>query len=135
VTLRLGYAHHDARFVQFTFVDPDGVFQDVSGNRLEMTPSELWNARLDYHSRAGLTVWGAVRHQSDRALDRDNIATLPAFEEYDAGASYTIKRYSIGVTGRNLGDDRHLVTESEVGDAQFYVASPARVTAQVTAQF
>jgi iron complex outermembrane receptor protein len=135
VTLRLGYAHHDARFVRFTFVDPDGVFQDVSGNRLEMTPADLWNARLDYRSPGGLAVWGAVRHQGDRALDRDNIATLPAFEEYDAGASYAFKRYSIGVTGRNLGEDRHLVTESEVGDAQFYVAAPARVTAQLSAQF
>ena len=135
VTLRLGYAHHDARLVQFTFVDPEGIFQDVSGNRLEMTPTDLWNARLDYHSRLGLTVWGAVRHQGSRPLDRDNIAYLPSFEQYDAGASYALKRYSIGVTGRNLGDDRHLVTESEVGDAQFYVAAPARVTAQVSAQF
>jgi len=100
-----------------------------------MTPSDLWNARLDYRSRVGLTVWGAVRHQGNRALDRDNIATLAAFEEYDAGASYSLKRYSIAVSGRNLGDDRHLVTESEVGDAQFYVAAPARVTAQVSAQF
>jgi iron complex outermembrane receptor protein len=135
VTLRLGYAHHDARFVQFTFVDPDGIFQDVSGNRLEMTPTDLWNARLDYRSRIGLTFWGAVRHQGSRPLDRDNIAYLPSFEEYDAGASYALKRYSIGVTGRNLSDDRHLVTESEVGDAQFYVAAPARVTAQVSTQF
>ncbi|MGH7741583.1 MAG: TonB-dependent receptor, partial [Candidatus Eiseniibacteriota bacterium] len=135
VTLKLGLAHHDARLVQFTFVDPDGVFQDVSGNRIEMTPTDLWNARLDYATPLRLRVWGAVRHQGQRPLDRDNVAYLPAFEEYDAGASFTMQRYSIGVTGRNLGDDRHLVTESEVGDAQFYVAAPARVTAQVTAQF
>ena len=135
VRLRLGYAHHDARFVQFRFVDPDGVLQDVSGNHIEMTPTELWNARLDYASPVGLQVWGAVRHQGARPLDRDNIAWIKSFEEYDAGATYRFQRYSIGVTGRNLGDDRHLVTESEVGDAQFYVAAPARVTAQVTAEF
>src|SRR6185436_2057956 len=34
----LGYAHHDAKFVDFTFVTPDGEFRDVSGKKLELVP-------------------------------------------------------------------------------------------------
>ena len=135
VTLRLGYAHHDARFVEYTFVTPDGQFRDVSGKRLELVPADLWNARLDYQSRLGLTVWGAARHQGERPLNRRNTFFVDGFDEYDAGASYAFQRYLISVTGRNLGDHRHLVTESDIGDSQFYVAAPARISAQVTAQF
>ncbi|MEO7867315.1 MAG: TonB-dependent receptor, partial [Candidatus Eisenbacteria bacterium] len=49
----LGYAHHDARFVDFTFVTPDGQFRDVSGKKLELVPRELLNARFDLRTPAG----------------------------------------------------------------------------------
>jgi hypothetical protein len=39
------------------------------------------------------------------------------------------------VVGRNLGDDRHVVTESEIGDAQFYPAAPRRFTAEIGRRF
>lgn len=37
--------------------------------------------------------------------------------------------------GRNLGRDRHVVTESEIGDAQFYVAPPRRLSAELSYRF
>jgi iron complex outermembrane receptor protein len=131
----LGYAHHDARFVHYTFVTPDSQYHDVSGNRLEMVPQELWNARVSYRMPGGLTLWGAARHQGDRPLNRRNTLFVDSFEEYDAGGSFAIDRYVFSIAGRNLGDDRHLVSESDIGDSQFYVAPPARVTAQITATF
>ena len=39
------------------------------------------------------------------------------------------------VVGRNLGDDRHVTGESEIGDSQFYVAPPRRVTAEIAYRF
>ena len=33
-TFEIGYAHHNARFVHFTFVTPDSQFRDVSGKHL-----------------------------------------------------------------------------------------------------
>jgi outer membrane receptor protein involved in Fe transport len=127
-----GYAHHDARFVQFTFVDPDGIFLDVSGNRLELTPQDLFNVRASYHAPAGIGGWVASRTQGKRALDRDNVAFIDSFSEVDAGVEYEMGRATLTVVGRNLGDHREIVGESEIGDAQFYIAAPRRVNAELT---
>jgi len=44
-------------------------------------------------------------------------------------------RARVAVIGRNLGDSRHYVTESEIGDSQFYLAPSRRYTAEVTVRF
>jgi hypothetical protein len=44
-------------------------------------------------------------------------------------------RVRVSVVGRNLGDSRHYVTESEIGDSQFYVAPSRRYSAEVTLPF
>ena len=135
LSLTGGYAHHDARFVEFTFVTPDGTFRDVSGKRLELVPTDLWNAKLAWRGLHGVGVWGAVRHQGARPLNRRNTFWVDSYEEYDAGASYDFGHGTISVVGRNLGDDRHLVSESDIGDSEFYVAPPARVSAQLTLRY
>ena len=60
---------------------------------------------------------------------------LPSFFEWDAGLSYSLKNVSLSVVGRNLGDSRHYVAESEIGDAQLYVAPPRRFFAEVGFRF
>ena len=135
LSIAAGFAHHDARFVQFTFVTPAGLFRNVSGKRLELVPRDLWNARIAWHAPIGVGIWGAVRHQGERPFNRRNTFFAPSFDEYDAGASYDFGRGQITVTGRNLGDDRHVVSESDIGDSQFYVAPPARMSAQLTVHF
>jgi outer membrane receptor protein involved in Fe transport len=134
-SLTLGYAHHDARFVHFTFVTPDGSLRDVSGRHLELVPQELFNARLQVASHYGLGVFGAVRYQGRRPFNRRNTFFADAYSEYDAGAWYTIAGLRLTVTGRNLGDDRHVVTESEIGDSEFYVSPPRRVIAEASYSF
>ena len=134
-TVSLGYAHHDAKFVHFTFVTPDGTFRDVSGKRLELVPEDLVTARVNHASPVGIGVFGAVRYQSERPLNRRNTFFTDAHSEYDAGASYRHQGWMASVTGRNLGDDRHLTSESDIGDSQFYVAPPRRVSAQVSHSF
>jgi len=131
-SVSLGYAHHDARFIRFTEVDPDGNFSDVSGRRLEMVPRDMLSARLDLQAPHGIGVFGAVRVQGRRPLTRDNQHFLESYTEQDAGASFTKGRYRLSVIGRNLSDDRHYIAESELGDSQFYVAPPRRVTAEVS---
>ncbi len=131
-TLALGYAYHDARFVNFTFVTPGGTVADVGGKRIELVPRELFSARLDLQAPHGIGVFGAVRYQGKRPLTRRNTFWADPFTELDAGASYTFQRYHLSVVGRNLGDDRHYTTESEQGDSQFYVAPPRRVSAEVS---
>ena len=130
-----GYGWHDPRFVQFTFVDPDGNLQDVSGHLLEMTPRLLWNLRASYVHTSGVGGWVATRHQGARAFDKDNAEFTKPFDEVDAGLSCELARARLTVSGRNLGDDRHFVSESEIGDGQLYVSPPRRFTAEVTLPF
>ena len=41
----------------------------------------------------------------------------------------------VSVVGRNLGDSRPLIAESEIGDAQNYVAAPRRFFAELGVRF
>jgi outer membrane receptor protein involved in Fe transport len=130
-----GYAHHDARFIRFSFLTPDGTLRVVDGKRLELAPRDLWNVKLVMAPRTGFGGFVAVRHQNQRPLNRRNTFWTPSFVETDAGLSYDFERFRIAVIGRNLGDSRHYTTESEIGDSQFYVAAPRGVTAELTVRF
>ena len=48
-----GYAHHDARFVHFSFLTPDGELRVVDGKRLELAPRDLWNFGVAYSPSLG----------------------------------------------------------------------------------
>lgn len=135
LSLTAGWATHDPRFVEFTFVTPDGQFRDVSGKQIELAPGQLWNGGASYAPGHGLGGWAAYRHQGSRPLTRRNTFWTPGFDEVDAGLTYTATRATVSVSGRNLGDSRHYVSESDVGDSQFYVAPPLRVAGQVTMTF
>jgi outer membrane receptor protein involved in Fe transport len=131
----VGYAHHDAKFVDFTFVTPEGELRDVSGKRLELVPRDIINGRASLHLESGPGAFVAVRYQGERPFNRRNTFFADAFTEVDAGVSYDRDHWGVVVTGRNLGDDRHVVTESEIGDAQFYVAPPRRFSAELAYHF
>ncbi len=130
-----GYAHHDARFLHFSFFTPDGELRVVDGKRLELAPRDLWNFQAAYSSSRGPGAFVAVRHQNQRPLNRRNTFYTPSFFETDAGVSWDFGWARIAAVGRNLGDSRHYVNESEIGDSQFYVAAPRRFTAELTVRF
>ncbi|HYX20907.1 MAG TPA: TonB-dependent receptor [Thermoanaerobaculia bacterium] len=130
-----GYAHHNALYEVFTFIDPEAGLQDASGQRLELTPRDLYNFGLSYGPPSGLGGWFAIRHQNHRPFDKINVAYTPSFFEVDVGLSYTWGPAKFSIIGRNLGDSRHYVGESEVGDAQDYVAFPRRVWGEVSFRF
>jgi outer membrane receptor for ferrienterochelin and colicin len=131
----VGYAHHDARFVRFTFVTPDGELRNVSGKMLELVPRDLVNVKLLYAPAKGLGAFAATRYQGRRPLNRRNTFFTDGYTEWDAGLSFDLGSARVLVAGRNLGDDRHVVSESDIGDSQFYVSPPRRFTGEVTARF
>lgn len=135
LSLAAGYAHHDATFVHFSFLTPDGELRVVDGKRLELVPRDLWNVKVAYGPETGAGGFVAVRHQGIRPLNRRNRFYADSFYEWDAGLGWNFPWGRVGVTGRNLGDDRHYTAESEIGDSQFYVAAPRRFTAEVTVRF
>jgi len=98
-------------------------------------PRDLFNAKLQAVTRAGVGGFAAVRYQGERPFNRRNTFFADAYTEWDAGVSYELRGLRLSVTGRNLGDDRHVVTESELGDSQFYIAPPRRFVAQASYAF
>jgi outer membrane receptor protein involved in Fe transport len=126
--VKVGYAHHNPKFVDFSFFTPDGEFRDVSGKFLELDPRNLFNAKAVYAPVKGIGGFFAVRYEGKRFLNRRNTFETDSFTEWDAGVSYGFSGFHVQLTGRNLGDSRHFGTESEIGDSQFYVAAPRRFT-------
>ena len=98
-------------------------------------PRDLAGGRIGYVDATGLGGFFAIRYQGERPFNRRNTFFADAYTEYDAGVSYDHARWRFAVVGRNLGDDRHVVTESEIGDAQFYIAPPRRFSAEVGYRF
>jgi outer membrane receptor protein involved in Fe transport len=138
LTLSGGYAHHDPRFVKFSFfADPTDItsLRVVDGKLLELAPQEMYNARAGFAPSKAFSVWGALRHQGTRALNRRNGFWADAFDEIDAGANLSHKGTTLAVAGRNLGDTEFIVSESEIGDSQFYFAPPKRFTASLSFAF
>ena len=139
LSLTGGWANHDPRFVSFSFfADPadPGSLTNVGGNVIEVAPRQMWNARVSYAPAKWVGAWASARHEDSRPMKRrkqyQSARWTPPFDEYDAGVTFTYKRAQLAVTGRNLGDDRHWVAESDIGDSQFYYAPPRRFTATAT---
>jgi iron complex outermembrane receptor protein len=121
--------------VHFTFVTEDGEFRDVSGKNLELAPEDLFNLKLAFAAPAGPGAFVAVRYMGERFMNRRNTFTTPAYTEWDAGVSFVHGPWEASLIGRNLSDDRHPVTESEIGDSQFYVSPPRGVHAELTLRY
>ncbi len=135
LSLSAGYAHHDARFIRFSFFNAEGNLRVVDGKRLELVPRDLWNVGLAYAPALGPGGFIAARHQNRRPLNRRNTFFTDSFFETDAGASWDFRWGRLAVVGRNLGDSRHYIADSEIGDSQFYVAPPRRFSAELTVRF
>jgi iron complex outermembrane receptor protein len=135
LALLAGYAHHDAKYVHFSFIDPDNGLTVADGQRPELTPRDLWNASVAWQPATGPGAWFAIRHQNHRPFDKINEAYMPSFFEYDAGLSYVWGPARLAFVARNIGNSRHYVAESEIGDSQNYVAPPRRFLGELTVRF
>ena len=130
-----GYAHHDALYKDFTFINDEGEEENASGRRIELVPRDLWNLKIVMAPPTGLGGFVALRHQNHRTFDIDNFAYDPSFYQVDAGLSYDFEHFRLAVIGRNLSDSRPFVTESEIGRDQFFVSPPRGVSAELTVRF
>jgi outer membrane receptor protein involved in Fe transport len=126
ITTRITYSYHDARFTDFV-QDFDGVPTQLAGNRLEMSALNLTSVSLNYAPEHGFIGGFAMNYIGSRYLNKRNTALAPGFGTVDAGVGYRANRWEIRVDGRNLGDARDPVAESELGEAQYYVMTARRV--------
>ncbi|MBR0779157.1 TonB-dependent receptor [Bradyrhizobium diazoefficiens] len=89
-----------SRFIDFNFIDDNGVFQSYAGNTPPNVPNFVANAGASYRFDTGLPVeiGGSVRHVGDRFNFQDNLITMNAYTIFDAFAFVDIpKAYFSGV--------------------------------------
>ncbi|HEV2719207.1 MAG TPA: TonB-dependent receptor [Thermoanaerobaculia bacterium] len=122
----LGFSHHDARFRDFV-TELDGVPTNLAGNRLEMSPHNLVNAGFVWTPPRGWTAQAMVNYVGERFLDKRNTVVAPSYTTWSAGVGYKLSAGEIRIDGKNLNNTRPPVSESELGDAQFYRLPARRV--------
>jgi len=122
--LQASYAHHEARFRNYVRAF-DGVPTQLRGKRLEMSPEELAAFGVAFAPDTGLVAHGEVNYVGDRYLDKRNRALADAYTTFSAGLGWRFERLEVRLDAWNLTDERDPVSESELGDAQYY-RLPAR---------
>jgi outer membrane receptor protein involved in Fe transport len=121
------YSYHRATYRDFLH-DTDGTAAGLTqdaGNRLELSPLDLFSTGLFYMPDRGFTANILVRYVGSRYFDPENSASADAYTTYDAGVGYRFDKWSLNLQGRNLNDTRPPVSNSELGDSQSYLL-PAR---------
>jgi iron complex outermembrane receptor protein len=103
----------------------NGVPTQLAGKRFEMSARHLASAGLTLAPERGMLANVVLNYTGDRYLNKRNTALVPAFMTVDAGIGYRTGRIELRIDGRNLGNRRDAVSESELGDAQYYLM-PAR---------
>lgn len=134
LTARATYSIHDGKFVDFVQAF-DGVPTQLGGKRFEMSAKRLASAGITLSPEHGLIAHANVNYSGDRYLNKRNSALAPAFTTIDAGVGYRIHDTELRIDGRNLGNRRDAVSESEFGDAQYYRMTARTVRAGVVVRY
>ena len=123
--LQGSYAYHDSTFGDYLadFGGPQP--QQLRGNRIELVPQHLASLGVLYLPVKGFNISLIGQYVGSRYLDKRNTALASATTTWSAGVGYRFGRSEIRVDGVNLHNSRDPVSESELGDAQYYLL-PAR---------
>jgi outer membrane receptor protein involved in Fe transport len=132
--VRASFSAHDGKFVDFVQAF-DGVPTQLAGKRIEMSARQLWSAGLSHAPDEGFIANAGINYIGDRFMNMRNTAPLGGFSTIDAGMGYRTARAEYRLDGRNLGNRRDVVSESEFGDAQYYRMPAMTVKAGVVIRY
>ncbi|MBW7932088.1 MAG: TonB-dependent receptor [Gemmatimonadaceae bacterium] len=133
--VRASYSAHDATFGDYLY-SFDGVSNtQLDGKRFEMSAKSLWSLGFSHAPERGFIASVNANHVGDRYLNKRNTALAPAYETIDASIGFRTARAEYRLDGRNLGDRRDAVAESEFGDAQYYRMTPRTIRAGVALHY
>lgn len=118
------YAYHDTRFGDYVRLFGSATRQ-LQGNRHELSPQHLGALALDWMPLAGLDITITSTYVGDRWLNARNTARVGSYTTWDAGVAYSSGDWTFRIDGTNLSDRRDPISESELGDASYYL-NPAR---------
>jgi iron complex outermembrane receptor protein len=132
-TVQFSYSHHNSEFIDFVQAF-DGVPTQLAGKKFEMAPANLAATGLVYSPAKGLNGDFTLNYVGTRFLNKRNTAPADAFTTISLGVGYRFGHNNIRFDGNNLTDQRDPVSESELGDAQYYrlPASTYRIGWQFT---
>ena len=131
---RATYSLHDAEFTDSVQLF-GGVPTQLAGKKLEMSPRHLAGFGLIYTPTRGLFGGAEVNYTGSRYLNKRNTALADGFATVGIGVGYRTPRWELRVDGRNLADRRDPVSESEIGDAQYYLMPSRRVDVSFIVRF
>jgi outer membrane receptor protein involved in Fe transport len=133
-TARATWSLHDARFTDFV-QDFDGVPTQLADKRLEMSAHNLVSAGVRRVPPRGVLGLLEVNYVGSRYLNKRNTALAESYASFSAALGWRDTRWEARVSGTNLGDRRDPVSESELGDAQYYRLYPRRFDVSATLRF
>ena len=81
------------------------------------------------------TIDAVVNYSGERFLNRRNTALAGAYTTWSAGVGYELARGELRIDGRNLSNVRPPVSESELGDSQYYRLPARRIDVTYRAKF
>lgn len=117
---QVAYSYHDATYRNFINITPKGLVQDA-GNRLEMSPLDLFSTGIFYMPAQGWMGSVVVHYVGSRYFDPENTVMTPAYTTYDAGIGYQFNKWTLRLDGRNLNNQRPPISNSELGNSQSYI--------------
>ena len=126
--LRATYSFHDGKFVDFVQAFGNTNTQ-LAGRRFEMSARHLFSAGVIVAPANGFVGDVIVKYAGDRYLNKRNTALAVPFTTVDLGFGWHHERWEIRLDGRNVGDRRDPISESELGDAQYYRLTARRFDA------
>jgi iron complex outermembrane receptor protein len=125
-SLRLqgSFASRTSKFQDYV-AEFDGTPTQVGGNRLELVPDELASLGLTWYPSHGFFAFGGANYVGERYLNKRNTAVAESYTAVWGGIGYRFHSMELRLDGENLTDERPAVSESELGEAQYYLL-PAR---------
>jgi outer membrane receptor protein involved in Fe transport len=134
LTARATYGLHDTRFRDY-LTEFDGEPAQLAGKRLEMSPRHQGALALTYARERGVIASFEAKLVGGRFLNKRNTASADGYATLDAMLGYRVGRLELRVCGTNLSDARDPVSESELGDAQYYLLPARRFDARLGVSF
>jgi iron complex outermembrane receptor protein len=134
VSGRATYGFHDARFRSY-LTEFDGVPTQLGGKRIEMSARHLASAGAMLAPSKGVIAGIEVTYVGSRYLNKRNTALAPGYGVLTLRGGYRLRQWELRADAQNLTDERAPVSESEIGDAQYYLMPARRIDVTLTARF
>jgi len=123
-TVHFAFAHHRSLFGDYERLF-DGVPTQLRGNAPELSPDDTGSIAFEFAPPSELQISAACVYTGERYLNKRNTSLAKSYPVVDATIGYRFESWQLSLVGRNLTDARHPVSESELGDGQYY-RMPAR---------